>query len=246
VYAPRESPLLLADRATAAWLWSHREGVIAGVTASGLHGADYVDQKVPIELIWPNHRAPTGVITRNDTLLAGETQLVGPLPATTVNRTAFDIARRGRVWEAVARLDALARAAPFKTADVVELAAKHPHVRGLRRIERVLDLVDTGAESPKESWLRTILIEGGYPRPRTQIPVLDPDGYPRYRLDMGWPDLMIAVEYDGDQHRLDPVRYRQDIVRAEYIEQVGWRRLRVIAGDRAPEILRRVSRVWPR
>jgi very-short-patch-repair endonuclease len=123
---------------------------------------------------------------------------------------------------------------------------KHPLVRGLRRIERVLDLVEAGAESPKESWLRTILIEGGYPRPRTQIPVLDPDGYPRYRLDMGWPDLMIAVEYDGDQHRLDPVRYRQDIVRAEYIEQVGWRRLRVIAGDRAPEILRRVSRVWPR
>ncbi|MBI3690252.1 MAG: hypothetical protein HY239_06225 [Mycolicibacterium aromaticivorans] len=57
---------------------------------------------------------------------------------------------------------------------------------------------------------------------------------------------MIAIEYGGDQHRVDPVRYRRDIARAEYIEQVGWRRLRVTAGDRGPEILRRVGRVWPR
>jgi very-short-patch-repair endonuclease len=245
VYAQKGLPLTLTDRAAAAWLWSGRQSVIAGVTASGLHGADYVGEQLPVELIWPSHRAPPGVITRNDTVLPGETRFVGPLPVTTSDRTAFDIARRGPVWEAVARLDALTRAAPFKAADVVDLAANHPHVRGLRRIEEVLDLVDAGAESPKETWLRLVLIRGGYPRPQTQIPVLSPGGYPRYRLDMGWPELMIAVEYDGDQHRVDPVRYRSDIIRAEYIEQVGWRRLRVVAGDRAPDIIRRVGRIWP-
>ena len=65
------------------------------------------------------------------------------------------------------------------------------------------DLVDEGAQSPKETWLRLLLIEAGFPRPQTQIPVLAPDGYPRYYLDMGWPEFMVAVEYDGEQHRTD-------------------------------------------
>lgn len=246
LYAQRRIPLSVADRATAAWLWSHREGVIAGAVASGLHGAAYVDDQVPVELIWPNHRSPQGIITRNDTLLAGETQLIRGLPVTTAERTAFDLARRDVVWRAVARLDALARAAPFKNDDVVELARHHRHVRGLSRLDRVLDLVDDGAESPKETWLRLLLIDGGYPRPHTQIPIPGADGYPLYRLDMGWPDLMIAVEYDGEQHRTDVEQYRRDIKRAEYIERLGWRRLRVIAGDRGPDILLRLSRIWPR
>ena len=220
VYAQGRTPLTVADRATAAWLWSHREAVIAGAAASGLHGAGYIDDQVPIELIWPNHRSPQGIITRNDTLLAGESQLIYGLPVTTTERTAFDLARRDVVWRAVARLDALARTAPFKS--------------------------DDGAESPKETWLRLLLIHGGYPRQQTQIPILRPDGYPLYRLDMGWPDLMIAVEYDGERHRIDADQYRRDIKRAEYIEQLGWRRLRVIARDRGPDILLRLRRIWPR
>jgi hypothetical protein len=52
------------------------------------------------------------------------------------------------------------------------------------------------AESPKETWLRLLLVRNGYPRPRTQIPVLSPDGRHWYYLDMGWEDRMLAVEYD--------------------------------------------------
>jgi very-short-patch-repair endonuclease len=246
VYAPKWQPLVLTDRATAAWLWSHRRGVIAGSAASGLHGAEYVDDNVPIELIWPNHRAPRGVITRDDLILPGEVETLAGLPVTTAARTAFDLARRGPEWKAVAGLDALVRATEYKDADVLPMVGCHPHARGIRRVGRMLGLVDAGAESRKESWLRLVVINGGYPRPQTQIPVLDPDGFPRYRLDMGWPELMVAVEYDGDQHRTDPDRYRRDIIRSEYIARLGWRRVRVIARDRAPEILWRLRQIWPR
>lgn len=110
----------------------------------------------------------------------------------------------------------------------------------------MLDLVDEGAQSPKETWLRLLLVDAGFPRPQTQIPVLAPDGYPRYFLDMGWTDLMVAVEYDGEQHRVDTSQYRGDVARSEYLESLGWRRIRVVAGDRAADIVRRVERVWPR
>lgn len=243
VYGSLTAEPTLRERITASWLWTGRDGVIAGAAASALLGAKWVDVDTPVELIWTNNRAATGVVTRRDTLLRGEMTVRHGLPLTTPERTAFDLARRGPIGDDVARLDALARATHFKGTDVLELAAGHPHVRGLRRIDRVLDLVDAGAESPKETWLRLLLIRAGYPRPQTQIPLLGPDGYPLYRLDMGWQDKLIAVEYDGDDHREKSV-WRNDVIRSEYIAHLRWKHIRVVAGDREADILGRVERAW--
>ena len=243
VYGSLTTELTLCERITASWLWTGREGVVAGAAASALLGAKWVDVETPIELIWANNRAAPGVVTRRDTLLDGERTVRGSLSLTTAERTAFDLARRGPIGNAVARLDALARATHFKMEDVLALAQRHPRVRGLRRIDRVLDLVDAGAESPKETWLRLLLIRAGYPRPQTQIPVLAPDGYPLYWLDMGWEDKLIAVEYDGDDHREKP-RWRKDIIRSEYLAHLWWKHIRVVAGEQETDVLRRVERAW--
>lgn len=246
VYAPRRVQLTLADRTAAAWLWSRREGVVGGLAAAALHGASWVGDATAVELNYRNNKSPAGVVARQETLLDDEVVRKHGLTVTSVERTAFDLARRGTVGRAVERLDALARVTRFKTADVMALAERHPHTRGLCQVPRVLDLVDEGAQSPKESWLRLLLIEAGFPRPQTQIPIPGPDGYPRYFLDLGWPEVMVAVEYDGEQHRIDSKQYRGDVTRSEYIENLGWRRIRVLAGDRGPEVIRRVQRVWPR
>jgi hypothetical protein len=243
VYGPRRGVLTLDDRVTAAWLWSRRNGVISGVAASAMHGAEWVDDDVPIELNWANNRPPKGVVTYRDTLLGDEVTSMGRMSITTAERTAFDLARRGPVGEAVARLDALARATHFKAENVGVLAARHPHVSGRRQVDRVLDLVDAGSESPRETWLRLLLIDDGFPRPQTQIPVLGPDGYPLYRLDMGWEDAMIAVEYDGSDHR-KLSRVRSDILRSEYLIRLGWTHIRVVAGQHRREIIHRVRRAW--
>ena len=49
VYGPPKPTI--RERARGAWLWSGRRGVIAGVAASALHWAKYVDDDVPIELL---------------------------------------------------------------------------------------------------------------------------------------------------------------------------------------------------
>ena len=242
VYAPKRAELTLEDRIAAAWLWSRRRGVVCGLAASALHGAKWVDTDVPIELVSPNHRAPAGVITRNTTLSDDELINRGSMKMTTVERTAFDLARSGGVRQAVARLDALAAAKHYKDEDVRELARRHPRVREIRRLDGVLDLVDAGAESPQESRVRLLLMDNGFPRPATQIPVPGPDGLPRYYLDMGWEDIMVAVEYDGEHHRKDTPSYRRDIVRLEYIQSLGWIVVRVVAGNRPREVVERVRR----
>ncbi|ORW01994.1 hypothetical protein [Mycobacterium kyorinense] len=244
VYLENGLQLSLRQRIVAAWLWSQRSAIIAGAAASALHGAKWVDDDAVVELIWRNARAPDGVKTRDELLLDGETQQLGGLCVTTPERTAFDLARRGTVGQAVARLDALAAATGFKVDDVQALAANHRRTRGLRQLKVALDLVDAGAQSPKETWLRLLLIGAGFPRPQTQIPVLGPDGYPKYFLDMGWEDIMLAVEYDGDQHRTSRPQYVWDAARLEYITAIGWTHIRVLSEHRGCDVIRRVERAW--
>lgn len=242
IYVPKHTALNLDARIEAAWLWSRCQGVVSGAAASALHGALWVGDEVPIELNQSHNKVPVGIVARRDTLLDAEITRLRGIAVTTVERTAFDLARRGPVGAAVARLDALARATQFTADAVLAVALEHPGVRGRRRVREVLDLVDTGAQSPKETWLRLLVCGAGFVRPQTQYPIPGPDGYPRYYLDMGWPQVMVALEYDGQQHRTDPVRYRHDVARSEYIAAQGWRRVAVLAGDRRAGIVDRLAR----
>lgn len=240
VYVPAHAELPLELRIRAAWLWSGRSAIVGGAAAAALHGAAWIPDNVPVELIHTNTRPPDGVLTRRDTLCAGETQVCDGLAVTTPERTAFDIGRRGAVRSAVVRLDALARATGFKVDDVLRVAAAHSRSPGLRRLEAALDLVDPGAQSPRESYLRLLLIDAGLPRPQTQIPVLGTDGLPFAYLDLGWAESLVAVEYDGDHHRADRRQFVKDIQRMEMLEERGWVVVRVVAEDRPASIIRRV------
>lgn len=240
VYLARGVEPSLYQRVGAAWLWSNRQGVIAGAAAAALHGAKWIPDGVPVELIHSNTRPPRGVMTRRDMLLDGETQLLDGRVVTTVERTAFDLGRRGAVRSSVARLDSLALATGFKIENVLDVARRHPGSPGLRRLESALELVDAGAQSPRESYLRLLLIDAGLPRPQTQIPVLDADGIPIAYLDLGWEHWLVAVEYDGDQHRVDQRQFRRDIERLEMLQRMGWTVIRVVAEHRPADILRRV------
>lgn len=242
VYAPKRAELTLEDRIAAAWLWSRRRGVVCGLAASALHGAKWVDADEPIELAVRNRRPTAGVMTRNCTFSDDEVTSRGGMELTTVERTAFDLACIGPARQAVVRLDALAAATHFKREAVREVARRHPGARRIRRLDTMLDLVDAGAESPQESRVRLLLRDNGFPRPATQIPVSGPDGFPRYYLDMGWTDIMVAVEYDGEHHRKNAADYRRDIVRLEYIQSLGWIVVRVVAGNHPREIVERVRR----
>lgn len=176
VYVRRDHQLTLRDRAVAAWLWSHRRGMLAGLTAAAWHGSTWVDEHLPVELVSPNARPPRGLRTYDATLSADESQQVAGIPVTTPQRTAFDIGRLKAPGLAVAQLDALMRATGVKADEVADVADGHRGARGLRQLETVLNLVDTGSQSPKETWLRLLLIRAGLPRPSTQIPVTTADG----------------------------------------------------------------------
>ena len=245
VYSPIWSTPSLHDRTTGAWLTSNRDGVIAGVAASALHGADWVDDNHPIEILVDERRRQPGLVVRMDRVADDEVVTVAGLPVTTPARTAFDMGRYQKRSLALGRLDALMRAAPFTAEDVATLMSRYGPVRGVRQLRELLSMVDPGAASLKESWLRLLLIDNGFPIPETQIPVFDGDE-PFAFLDMGWRELHLAVEYDGEQHRTDRPQYVKDARRIPKIERLGWQVIRVLNEDRPSEILARVYEAWLR
>jgi hypothetical protein len=245
VYLPTGADVTAITRAHAAWLWSRRQGVVAGQSAAALHGAKWVDARRPAEMLWQNRRPPTGIHAWSDRFDTDEVEVIGGMRVTTPARTAFDLACRYQLGKAVAAIDALARATHLKMADVELLADRYRGRRGIRKARAVLDLVDPGAESPQETWLRLLVIRNGFPRPQTQIPVYDEYGTLVAVLDMGWEYIKLALDYEGDHHR-DSVRFNKDIRRHDDVTELGWTDIRVTSRDTEGGIIARLTVEWRR
>lgn len=240
VYVRKDLDLTAADRAKAGWLWSQRHGVVAGFSAAALHGSKWVDATRPAELLHENRYRQSGLLVHSNAIEPDEIDDIDGIPVTTPARTAVDLACWYPTMVAVPALDALARATKFSVSDTQLLMQRYRGRRGIRRAAVSLELLDAGAESPKESWLRLILIRAGLPRPTTQIRVYDAATDMTAYLDMGWAELKVAVEYDGDHHRSDPLQWRYDAKRHEMLQRRGWIVIRVLAGHREYDIICRV------
>lgn len=236
VYEPREAEPSLRANTVGAWLWSGRQGVITGRAAASLHGAKYVDDGTPVELVFANNRPPKGIVTRRDRIADDEVVPIHGLPVATVQRTAFDLGRYLPRGVAVAHLDALARATGITAEEVLPLGDRYRGARGVRGFRDAIHMMDAGGHSPRETWLRLLLIDAGFPIPQTQIPVYDRE-YGWAYIDMGWPDLLIGLEYDGEQHRKDSDQYARDIAKHRMLQRRNWIIIRVIKGHRPIQVI---------
>ncbi|WJR34464.1 hypothetical protein P3F83_03260 [Mycobacteroides immunogenum] len=247
VYVPRGSSITATQRARAAWLWSRRDGVVAGLSASAMLGAKWVDGTADAELIYRNHKAPRGLRVHRESLLADEVGEIDGLSVTSAARTAFDLGRWMRLDGAVERLDALLAATGVSLAAIRAVADAHPGARGLVTLGRALELLDGGAESPQETRTRLLLVRSGFPKPQTQIRVYTRYGEFVARIDMGWEGLKIGVEFDGAQHWTDPRQRSLDVDRSAGMAAEGWTIIRVTSEmlrHRAGTIVARVDEAF--
>ncbi len=223
----RAPKLTAADRARAAWLWSGRRATLVGHSAAAALGDKWISADAPVEISHSRRPAAKGIKVYSDGLRADEVCSVDDMCCTTAARTAYDLGRRLPLVEAVIRIDALLNATRVPAAAVASIASRYPGARGIAALRSALDLVDGGAESPQETRLRLVFIRAGLPRPVTQIPVRNDRGRVVRRIDMGWPQWMVGVEYDGEQHFSSPDDYGKDITRLEFLADQGWTIVRV-------------------
>lgn len=229
VYVPSGQELTAVTRGVAAWLWSGRTATIAGMSAAALHGSSWIDARLPAELNRTEACNVDGIIVHRETLLDDEICRVRGMPVTTPARTAFDLARRKGLTTAVIRLDALANATGLNPTSIESVTESHRGMRGLVQLRKAVELMDGGAESPQETRTRLVLVRAGLPKPKTQIVVRDRYGYPFARIDMGYDEWKVGVEYDGPQHWTDPEIRAADIERRATLAALGWRLVHVSA-----------------
>jgi hypothetical protein len=142
VYVNRDVQLTAAMRAKAGWLWTKRQGLVAGVSAAAMYGSKWVDETTTVELIHDNrHRLP-GLFTRGDRIEDDEITMIDGVPVTTSARTVLDLGCWYPTTSAVAAIDSLARATEIKAADVELLAQRYPGRRGIARARLALTLFD--------------------------------------------------------------------------------------------------------
>jgi very-short-patch-repair endonuclease len=229
VYVPNDTVMTASDRARAAWLWAGGEATLGGLSAAALLGTKWLDGDRPAELVRPDRHCPPGIVSHSWELSAGEVCVVRGIRVTTAARTAFDVGRTRGLTEAIPILDALMNATKLKPADVIAIADAWPGTRGVRLLRTTMDHVDGGAESPQESRLRMMIVDAGLPSPETQIEFRDRFGRVRIRVDIGWREWGVAVEYDGAHHWTDGRQRSWDIDRIALLEESGWVVVRVSA-----------------
>lgn len=234
VYVPASLGVDLEVRSRAAFVWAGRYGgVLGGYSAAELLAAQCAPPDAPAEVVLPGaqHRpSPPGLLVRRDDLADHERRECRAVVLTTPMRTAYDLARRGSLADAVAALDALAGRFDFAPAEILPLGGAR--ARGRARLPRVVSLSDPRSESVMESRLRLILVLGGLPSPAVQYRV--PGS--RMTVDLAYPEEMIAIEYEGTDH-FSPYRVVRDTRRYARLVDLGWRVHRYFAGDveRHPE-----------
>lgn len=114
---------------------------------------------------------------------------------------------------------------------------------GAQQLRESLARIRPGAASRTETWTRLTLIDGGLPEPALDFDVYDDAGSFVGCVDLAYVGQRIAIEYEGDQHRTDPVQWQRDVDKHERLADLGWRVVRVTRDQLfdEPEIL--VARV---
>ena len=212
---------------TAAWRSLRRNAVVTGASAAFLHGLTALPP-TPVHLTVPyqdRQRDRPGIVVHNGSALESDREERHGLPVLSLERVISDLACTCRPPDALAVVDqALAllpeQERPGFRRRLRERIQERSDPRGTRIGTRLVDLATGRAESPAESWWLWRVADLGFPVPEVNPWIRDCDGVGLFRLDLGWPDLRIALEHNGYAAHVD--RRADDALRRADLERRGW------------------------
>lgn len=223
-------------RAAAALLGAGAAAALNGHSALALHGCTAAD-RTPIHVLVPYScciRPRDGFVFHRGRLGRSDVVHVDGLRTAAPDVALAEVLCRGSRRDAFACADQLlatenvdARAELKAWVRHRVLAREDP--RGRQQALALLDLATGLPESPPESWTLLALVDGGFPPPVPQFSVADINGRVLYWLDLAWPELRIAGEYDG--YAAHAGRESLDAAREEDLRRRGWIVIRADAAD---------------
>lgn len=193
------APNSLALRCPAALLAMPAGSVLSHHTAAELRGLP-VPRSAEIHVTVPGRWAPA---------VAGVRAHLGAEGIAVETFRGLALTARPRLWldlaveldrvdlaclgDAILRSDKIK---PEHLEDALEAAGAR---RGVRLALAVLPLLETRVDSPPETRMRLILIDGGLPRPVVNRPIFDADGEWVGEPDLQYPAERVPIEYEGEE-----------------------------------------------
>lgn len=232
VYAFPEVPVDHVLYCRAASLLMPDGAVIGGRSAACWHGAPWAGAADPVTVLVPRNRkwhGPRGLRVHRTDLAAHDWEMVDEVPLTTPGRTAWDVAALEPLATAVGTLDAMVRAGAVSISFLQGMVRTGSGRWRVTRVRRAVDLVDPRSESPPESWVRVALVQAGIEGFVPQFEVSFGGSF-LARVDFAWPELRLALEYEG-AHHFDGLQIVRDDERLRRLVAAGWRIIRISAVD---------------
>ncbi|MBY3553685.1 DUF559 domain-containing protein [Modestobacter lapidis] len=231
VYADPALPFDHQLRCRGVALLLPKGAAIGGHSAAAWHGAPFAGVRDPVTVVRPadvEWKGPREVRVHRSDLRPSDIDLVDDVPVTTAVRTAWDVAALESLGTAVAALDAMVRAECVTQQQLVAMAERGTGHWGITKVRRAIPLVDPRAESAPESRVRVALVLAGLgPIPQFEV---RHEGVELARVDLGFPEARLAVEYEGAYH-FDADQIVRDDARYARLRAVGWRIIRLAASD---------------
>ncbi len=227
VYVPAHFPDSVEVRAAAAAKVLPKHAVICDRTAAWLHGVNALDpherDSIPdLEAVSRDGRTTgrAGVYGCKRSLAPDDLMLIGGITVTTPLRTALDLASLRGEAKALSVLDAFSRTHGLDQADFMRQLPRYRGRRGVVQLRKLIPWTTPLSESPGESWCRWAILTDGLPAPVPQFEIYDADRL-LCRLDLAYPQLKIAVEYDGVEFH-GPDQEDHDRTRRAWLRSQGW------------------------
>lgn len=241
VYRVSGAPASWHQKAVAACLWAGPGAFVSHRSAAALlrllpqRREDVVE--ISIDRYLP---PPSGIIVhRARTTASDRTKFLG-ISVTTPARTLLDLASAAGREEVETALDEALRRGLTSLQRLRRLIERpdNRRRRGVAILRRLVEDRTAGRapESVLERRLAELLVRAGLPKPVRQFEVSGRDGVIA-RIDLAYPDCLLAIEADGYAHHAGRLVFQKDRVRANELTRRGWRILRFTWEDvdRRPE-----------
>ncbi|MFF7140631.1 type IV toxin-antitoxin system AbiEi family antitoxin domain-containing protein [Streptomyces nodosus] len=204
----------LRTRVRGALLTCGPQVVAAGPTAArllGIQGLPKDDGTLHLAAP-PGHeiRSRPGIRVHRTTISPTTRMTLRGIPLTTPVRTCADLLLHLPRMEAVSVLDSALHQGLLTDLDLLAIPPLLSGRPGAPRARTWLPLANAQAESPLETRVRLICLDGGLPPPVLQWRILDPIQGCSYRIDLAWPTHLVGIEADGKAPHSTPRALYQD------------------------------------
>lgn len=166
-----------------------------------------------------------GAVVRRSALGAADTDRVGGIPVTRPARTLVDCAAVLEPADLCELLDDVLCRRMCRAGNVhaaMERAGRSGRP-GVAALDRALDVWAGDGEPGSVAEMRLVrrLVAWGFPAPERQVKIFDEHGRFVARIDLGWADRRVGLEYYGKRHH-GPRQEEHDSLRLARVERQAW------------------------